>query len=156
MTKNNFTRMLDAKGISYRTYDVPNRKLSAVETAQSLGVNPELVYKTIVVTIAGKGKPILALVPGPAEVDRKALARAIGKKKVYLATQNQAEKLTGMQTGGISPSVKFKRGFQVVVDSSVITIIEIYISGGQRGLNIGLSPEFLISVTNALVADISR
>jgi Cys-tRNA(Pro)/Cys-tRNA(Cys) deacylase len=156
MIKNNITRMLDAKGIQYQTHELPNMKLGAFEVAQFLGVNPEVVYKTIVVTREAIGKPILALVPGSGEVDLKALARALGEKKVHLATHKQAEQLTGMQTGGISPLATLTWGFQVVVDSSIQTTAEIYISGGQRGLNVCLSPEALMSITNALVAEISR
>lgn len=156
MIKNNITHVLDAKGIQYRTYELPHKKLGAVEVAQFLGVIPEVVYKTIVVTREGNSKPILVLVPGSGEVDLNALARALGEKKVHLATHKQAEDLTGVQTGGISPLATLKRGFQVVVDSSIKAKAEIYISGGQRGLNICLSPEALISLTNALVAEIRR
>lgn len=156
MIKNNVTRLLDAMGIPYQAHELPNIKLGAVEAAQILGVNPEVVYKTIVVTSVRNGKPILALVPGPREVDLKALARAIGEKKVHLATYKQAEQLTGMQTGGISPLAVLQSGFQVVVDSSIQTKAKVFISGGQRGLNISLAPEDLITLTNALVAEILK
>ena len=156
MKPNNVTRMLDAHKIPYTAFELPAEKLSAIEAAQYLGVDPQLVYKTIVITREGKGKPVLAVVSGPQEVDLKALAKALGEKKVLLPTEREAEKLTGLQAGGISPLALLQRGFQVVLDESIRAQTEIYISGGQRGLNIRLPVEALISLTNARVAKISR
>ena len=156
MVKNNVTRFLDLHGIPYQAFKLPPEKLSAVEAANILGVDPELVFKTIVVTREARGKPILAMVPGNCELDLKALARTLGEKKVHLATHKQAEQLTGLQTGGISPLALLQRGFQIVVDSSVQTLDEIYISGGKRGLNIRIPTEALITLTDAEVDSISR
>lgn len=156
MVNNNVTRMLDSQGISYLAYELPPEKLSAVEAAQFLHVDPELVYKTIVITPEKKGKPILALVPGPNEVNLKALARALGMKKVIMASQKQAEQITKLQAGGISPLALLNRGFQVVVDVSAESLEEIYISGGQRGLNIRLATSDLIKLTDAKIAIIGR
>lgn len=155
MKPNNVTRMLDAKGVPYTGYELPREKLGAVEAAEILGVPAELVYKTIVVTRAARGKPILALVPGPGEVDLKALAKALGEKKVTLPTQRRAEQLTGLQAGGISPLALLNRGFQVVLDTSAQKHSEVYISAGQRGMNIRLPTSALISLTKASLADIT-
>jgi Cys-tRNA(Pro)/Cys-tRNA(Cys) deacylase len=155
MKPNNITRLLDSRKIPYTAFELPNEKLGAIEAAQYMGVAPELVYKTIVVTREGRGKPILALVPGPKEVDLKALAKALGEKKVLLPSEREAERLTGLQAGGISPLALLQRGFQVVLDESALTHAEIYISGGQRGSNIRLPVEALITLTNARVALIS-
>ena len=156
MVKNNVTRMLASKGIPFQVFELPAEKLSAQEAAQFLGVDPELVYKTIVVTRAQRGKPILALVPAPREVDLKALARALGEKKVFIASQKEAEQITGLQVGGISPLVLLSRGFQVIIDLSAQSLEEIYLSGGQRGLNISLPPDELIELTHASIGVISR
>lgn len=78
MVKNNITRLLDSRKISYTAFELPAKKLGAPETARYLGVPPEQVFKTIVIALAGKGKPILTIVPGSGEVDLKALARAVG------------------------------------------------------------------------------
>ncbi|MBP1701334.1 MAG: putative aminoacyl-tRNA deacylase [Chloroflexi bacterium] len=152
--KNNVTRLLDANKISYTAYDLPAEKLGAKETARLLSVAPEIVYKTIVITREGKGKPILAVVPGTDEVDLKALAIAVGEKKLHLPTESEAERLTGLQAGGISPLALINKGFQVVVDATAELYDEIHISGGQRGLNIRLPPQGLITLTNARVAEI--
>ena len=154
MIKNNVTRMLDARGIPYTAYELPAEKIGALETADLLGVDPWLIFKTIVVIRDGKGKPILAVVPGDREVDLKALAQAVGEKKVHLPTQREAEKLTGLQAGGISPLALLNRGFQVILDASAVDNSEIHISGGQRGLNLRLPTAAFISLTGAKLAAI--
>ena len=111
---------------------MPVEKLGARETARLLGVAPELVYKTIVIT-RPKGKPILAVIPGPNRVDLKLLAGALGEKKVNLPTEHEAETLTGLQAGGISPLALVNKGFQVVIDSAAQPKPEVHVSGGQRG-----------------------
>jgi len=73
-----------------------------------------------------------------------------------LPTEREAEKITGLQAGGISPLALLQRGFQVVLDRSAQDFSEIYISGGQRGLNIRLPVEALVELTRARVAEISK
>ena len=154
--QNNVTRFLESQGIPFTTHELPVEKLSALEVAQYLGVPPDLVYKTIVIARKGTGKPILAVIPGPNEVNLKALARLIKEKKVFLTTQREAEQLTGLQAGGISPLALMNRGFQTIINSSALMLEEIYISGGQRGLDIALSPQALIDITKSMVADVKK
>ena len=156
MIRNNVTRLLDQRKIKYTAFDQPAEKLGAEKTAELLQVPLEVVYKTIVVKRDGGGKPILAVVPGTGEVDLKALAKAVGEKKVYLTTQNEAETLTKLQAGGISPLALVNRGFQVVIDQSAKEHVDIHISGGQRGLNIRLAPADLEKLTGARFATICR
>ena len=156
MIKNNITRLLDSRKIPYTSFELPVEKLGAEKTAQLLGVPLEQVFKTIVVRREGDRKPILAVVPGTHEVDLKALAKAVLEKKVSLPTERQAEQLTGLQAGGISPLALIHKGFQVIVDSSLETFTEIHISGGQLGLNIRLPSAALIKLTNARSAKITR
>jgi Cys-tRNA(Pro)/Cys-tRNA(Cys) deacylase len=154
--KNNITRLLDQRKIKYTAFELPAEKLGAEVTAEMLGVPPEIVFKTIVVKREGKGKPILAVVPGNREADLKLLAKAVGEKKVFLTTQKEAEQLTQLQAGGISPLALLNRGFQIVLDQSAQNHLEIHISGGQRGLNIRLPVEDLVKLTNARLAEIIR
>jgi Cys-tRNA(Pro)/Cys-tRNA(Cys) deacylase len=156
MKPNNITRLLDARKITYTAFELSAEKHSAIETAQMLGVPPEIVFKTIVVVREGKGKPILAIVPGPAEVDLKALAKAVGEKKLSLPTEKEAERITGLQAGGISPLALLNRGFQMALDETAQLFDEIHISGGQRGLNIRLGVDDLISLIDPLVSDIAH
>lgn len=152
---NNVTRLLDARKIPYQAFELPAEKLGALEAAQILNVPPEQVFKTIVVVREGRGKPVLAVVPGPEEVDLKALAKALGEKKVSVPTQKEAERLTGLQAGGISPLALMNRGFQVIIDASAQDLEEIYVSGGQRGLNIRLPAGALAQLTNARFAPVT-
>jgi Cys-tRNA(Pro)/Cys-tRNA(Cys) deacylase len=154
MITNNVTRLLDAKKIVYTTYELPAEKLGAEETARMLGVPLEIVFKTIVVLREKPGKSILAVVPGTGEVNLKAVAAVLGEKKVHLPTQAEAEKLTGLQAGGISPLALINRGFTVLLDKSALAHELIHISGGQRGLNLRLPVKALIELTNARTADI--
>ncbi len=156
MTANNITRMLDARKIPYQAYQLPAEKLGAVETARLIGVPPALVYKTIVVQREKGGKPLLAVIPGDCSVDLKALAAFLGEKKLKMPTQREAEALTGLQAGGISPLALLNRGFQVVLDSAALAHAEIHISGGQRGLNLRLPVRAIVELTRARTAAISR
>jgi Cys-tRNA(Pro)/Cys-tRNA(Cys) deacylase len=156
MATNNVTRLLDSHGIPYTAYELPAEKLGAQETARLLGVPPEQVFKTIVITREGKGKSILAVVPGDSEVDLKLLAKAVGEKKVNLPTEKEAERLTGLQAGGISPLALLNKGFEVVLDEIATLFDEIHISAGQRGLNLRLPVQALVELTKAKVAEISH
>ena len=158
----NVTRFLDSRKVPYTVFETPPEKLSAREVAEFLKAPPETVFKTIVVrrdkpTSSPQGKKsVLAVVPGPATVDLKSLAAFLGEKKVYLPTEREAEQLTGLQAGGISPLALINSGFQVVIDSSAQNYPEIHISGGQRGMNIKLPVADLIKLTKSRVASICQ
>ncbi len=154
MITNNVIRLLQSRRVAFTAHELPAEKLGAIETAQILGVPPEQVFKTIVITRLGRGKPILAVVPGSSEVDLKRVAQATGEKKVHLPTEKEAEQLTGLQAGGISPLALIQRGFQVLVDESAMSYERIFISGGQRGLDIELPVGDLVKLTNARLANI--
>ncbi len=151
----NVTRLLDSHRISYTAFETPAEKLGALETARFLNIEPASVFKTIVVT-RERGKPLLVVVPGNAEVDLKLVAAALGEKKVHLPTEREAEQLTGLQAGGISPLALLNKGFQVVIDASAQAIGRIHVSGGRRGLNILLAASDLVKLTNARFAPVSR
>lgn len=155
-TVNNVTRFLDSRKVQYQAYETPAEKLGALETARILSIDPEMVFKTIVVTREKPKKPLLAIVPAPSSVELKLLAAALGEKKVHLPTEREAEQLTGLQAGGISPLALINKGFQVVLDASAQKFSEIHISGGQRGLNIKLPVADLVKLTNARLAPISQ
>jgi len=151
---NNVTRFLDSRKVRYTAFETPLEKLGAMETAHLLDVEPDSVFKTIVVIRDKPKKPLLVVVPGPLNVDLKLLASVLGEKKVHLPTEREAEGLTGLQAGGISPLALINKGFQVVIDSAAQNFAEIHISGGQRGLNIRLSPNDLAKLTNARFAQV--
>jgi Cys-tRNA(Pro)/Cys-tRNA(Cys) deacylase len=152
---NNVTRFLDAHKVPYAAHELPPEKLGAVEAAHYMGVSPEQVFKTIVVT-REKKKPLLVVIPGPRVVDLKKLATFLAEKKVTLPTEREAETLTGLLAGGISPLALINKGFQVVIDSAAQSYEKIYISGGQRGLDIQLPVTDLAKLTDARFGEISR
>lgn len=151
---NNVTRMLVAKDVAFEVHELPAEKLGGLEAAAYLGVDPARVFKTIVAVRPEGGKPVLGVVPAAAQLELKALGRALGGRKLQLASQAQAEKLTGLQTGGISPLALIAKGFEVVLDDCALQYEAIYVSGGQRGLNISLAPQSLVELTHAKTAPI--
>lgn len=155
MTVNNVTRMLAGRKIRHEVFVLPEEKLGAQKTAALLGVPLDIVCKTIVVKRAAPGKPILAVIAGNRSADLKKIAAAIKEKKVTLATEHEAEEITGLLAGGISPLALLNKGFQVLIDDSLRSYTEIHISGGQRGLNIKIALADLLKLTNAKIAPVS-
>ncbi len=154
MISNNVTRLLDSKRIVYTPFELPIEKLGAQETASILNLPQNQVFKTIVV-LRAKGKPLLAVIPGDHVVDLKAVAELIGEKKVRIPSQNEAETLTGLQAGGISPLALVNKGFSTYIDRSALDHSEIHISGGQRGLILRLKPSDLQALCGAKFASLS-
>jgi Cys-tRNA(Pro)/Cys-tRNA(Cys) deacylase len=152
---NNVTRMLDSKHIEYELFELPVEKLGAAETAEFLNIPVAITFKTIVVVRPPK-KPLLCVIAGDRHVDLKAVAALCGEKKVAVPTQDDAEKMTGLQAGGISPLSLVNKGFTIIIDTSARAYEKIHISGGQRGLNLKLSTSDLAELTNAQFAAISK
>jgi Cys-tRNA(Pro)/Cys-tRNA(Cys) deacylase len=157
--RNNVTRLLDQRKVWHEPveYD-PDRFHSATEVAEMVGAPPEQVFKTIVALREERGKrPLLVIVPGNREVDLKRLAAGLGEKKVRVAPQREAEALTKLQVGGISALALIGKGFDVVLDRGAEAFADtgIYVSGGQRGLNVRIRPADLIALTGARLLDAS-
>ena len=149
-------RLLEGKKVPYAThrYD-PDVFVSAVEVAEAIGMPPQQVFKTLV-TEPEQGKPILAVVPAASELDLKALAEAARVKKVRMATHADAERLTGLQKGGISALALVNKGFVVYLDRSAQEFDRIGMSAGERGVQVVLAPGDFVKVTSARVAAIAR
>lgn len=152
--KNNVTRFLDSKKVAYQvfTYDYDAGVHSAVEVAAAIGLPPEQVFKTLVALADDpRRKPLLVIVPGPETLDLRVLAKAVNVKKVKMATHDQAEALTGLQTGGISALALINKGFDVYLDDRAQAFERIAVSAGQRGANILLPVKELVKLVNARV-----
>jgi Cys-tRNA(Pro)/Cys-tRNA(Cys) deacylase len=154
MVVNNVTRFLDSRKIPFTAFELPPEKIGADALAELLDVPGEIVFKSIVILRKVPGKPILAVVPGNHDVNLKKLAKTLAEKKVSPATQREAEKLTNLKAGGISPLALINRGFEIIIHSSVNDLEEIHISGGELGVNIRLPSQDLINLTGARIADI--
>jgi len=154
MPTNNVTRLLDNRNIDYTIFELPPKKLGATETAKLLNSPPSIIFKSIVIIRKRPGKTILAVVPGDHDVNLKALAKVVGEKKVSPASQKDAEQLTKLQVGGISPLALINRGFEIVINDSVYEQELVHVSGGELGLNIRLPSKDLVELTQAKVAKI--
>lgn len=155
--KNNVTRFLDSKKVSYEkyTYDYDAGVHSAVEVANAVGLPPEQVFKTLVVIPDDpKRKPMLVVIPGPATLDLKVLAKAVKQKKVKMAAHAQAESLTGLQTGGISPLALINKGFDTYLDNSATGFTKIAVSAGERGAQVFVPVSELIKLTRARLVNL--
>ena len=160
--KTNAMRMLEAKGIPYVAHYYSTERKSAPEVAEALGMPPQQVFKTLVVMPDAKREsPLLAIVPGNSELDLRTLAaayREVGgrSKKLRMAMHREAESLTGLCVGGISPLALLQKRWKVFLDQSANTLDEILVSAGQRGINLQLSVSALVELTGARVCPISR
>lgn len=146
--KTNAMRALDQRKIAYQVFTYDESIHSADGVAALLGISAEQVFKTLVV-MRDKGKPLLVVVPGDREVDLKQLAAGVGEKRVRMATKKEAESLTGLLTGGISALALLNKGFGVFLHDSAQQWDEIYMSAGQRGVNMRLRVADFIAVTGA-------
>jgi Cys-tRNA(Pro)/Cys-tRNA(Cys) deacylase len=126
------------------------------EAADALGQSPLRVFKTLLVALNGDGRRLaVAIVPVAGLLDLKALAAALGVKKVAMADAADAERMTGYVVGGISPLGQ-KRRLPMVLDSSALAQPSMYMSAGRRGLEIELAATDLIALTGAITASIGR
>ena len=152
-TKLNSMRLLDSRNIKYAVteYDSTREFHSATDAAALIGAAPEQVYKTLVVLRdpPKSGKPIVVMIASNTEVDLKLLAKSVGEKKLRMATQREAESLTGLQVGGISALALLNRGFEICIDAPALAFEQIHISAGQRGVDLQLAVKDLIDLTGA-------
>lgn len=136
------------------TYDYdPNAERVGLQAAEAIGVPPGEVFKTLMLEL--DGKPVCAIVPSDEEVNMKKLAAALGGKSAHMMKPADAERLTGYKVGGISPLGQRKR-VPTALDELAMLYDEIFLNGGQRGLQIRIKPADLVSVLNCKVADLTR
>ena len=157
-SRTNAMRLLDAHKIEYEVFTFSPDIHSAVGVAEALGLPPETVYKTLVVQRGAnghirQGKPLLVIVPGDQEINLKSLAVSVGEFKLHMATQKDAEALTGLQVGGISALALLNKGFEICLDRSAQSLERIAVSAGQRGINLRLKVDDLVRVIGARWVD---
>lgn len=157
--KTNAARLLDKAGISYRLvpYDVDGNDLSAVHVAESLGEDVATVFKTLVLhgERAGGGGHFVCVVPGAAEVDLKKAAKAAGMKKAEMIPMKELLPLTGYIRGGCT-AIGMKKPFPIYFHSTATDFDKIFVSAGQRGLQLELSPADLIGYVKGETADLTK
>ena len=155
VSKTNAARLLDRATIHYEL--IPDRvdedDLAAVHVAEQLGEPIERVFKTLVLRGDRTGV-LICVVPGDAEVDLKAAARASGNKSVEMLHMKELLPTTGYIRGGCSP-IGMKKSFPTYIHSTCRLYDSIYVSAGVRGLQIRIAPDDLIGTTDASVVDLT-
>lgn len=131
----------------------PRATSYGLEAAEALGLDPARVFKTLMANV--DGRLAVGIVPVSGQLDLKGLARALGGSKAVMADVAAAERATGYVAGGISP-VGQKRAHPTVLDETAALLDTIYVSGGRRGLDLGIAPDDLLAATGAILAPISR
>lgn len=151
INKTNAARLLDKAKIAYELipYEVDENDLSDIHVADSLGENIEQVFKTLVLH-GDKNGHFVCVIPGEHEVDLKLAAKASGNKKCDLIPMKELLPLTGYIRGGCTP-IGMKKPFPTYIHESCLNYPYIYISAGQRGLQLKLDPNDLIKEVHAEV-----
>jgi Cys-tRNA(Pro)/Cys-tRNA(Cys) deacylase len=156
MHKTNAVRLLDAKGITYELteYEVDENDLSAVTLAKKIGQDVEQIFKTLVLR-GDKTGVFVAVIPGNAEVDLKKAAKVSGNKNCTMVHQKELLGLSGYIRGGCSPLV-MKKNYPIYIHETCLLFDHIFVSAGQRGLQLKINPEDLIKITGAVVCDMAE
>jgi len=156
MEKTNAIRILDKRKIKYETikynYDPENLNVAKIAAANNMDV--AMIYKTLVAK-GDKTGIMVAVVPGNAALDLKALAKVSHNKKIALVPVKEIQGITGYIRGGCSP-LGMKKSFPVYVDEAVNTLDIVYVNAGQRGLLFGVKPSDLQTVSRAEILPISK
>lgn len=157
--KTNAARLLDKAGINYRLvpYEVDENDLSATHVADTLGEDVATVFKTLVLhgERTGGGGHFVCVIPGAEEVDLKKAAKAAGMKKSEMIPMKELLPLTGYVRGGCT-AIGMKKPFPVFFHYTANDFDKIFVSAGQRGLQLELSPADLIRYVNGQVADLTK
>jgi len=154
--KTNAARLLDQMGIHYelREYEVDPDDLAAETVAGKIGLPPEQVFKTLVAR-GDRNGICLAVIPGNAELDLKALAAASGDRKIQLVPVKELQALTGYIRGGVT-ALAAKKDYPAYVDETVELFDVISISAGVRGLQILLTPANYLKATKATLSRLAH
>lgn len=148
------TKLLKANKIEFSIHEYEhdaNAKSFGLEAAEKLNLRVEEVFKTLLVT--DEKNYFVAILPVHHQLNLKKVAQAVGAKKLKMSDPKDAERLTGYLVGGISP-VGQKKRLKTVIDQSAEQLEKLYVSGGKRGLDIGLKPQDLAKVLSANFADL--
>jgi Cys-tRNA(Pro)/Cys-tRNA(Cys) deacylase len=162
--KTNVARLLDKAKIPYEliAYEVDENNLAAEHVAEQLGQDISRVFKTLVLRGEYPGRNaansnaagyFVCVVPGDGEVDLKKAAKAAGAKKADLIPMKELLPLTGYIRGGCSP-VGMKKPFPTFFHVSALNFDYIFVSAGQRGLQVKIAPQQLIDYVGAETVDL--
>ncbi|MGY8665812.1 Cys-tRNA(Pro) deacylase [Bradyrhizobium sp. UFLA05-109] len=148
------TRALSAASVSFtvHAYDYdPDAESIGLQAAAALGEDPARVLKTLMALV--DGRPVCVVVASDREVSMKKLAAAAGGKSAQMMKPLEAERVTGFKVGGISPFGQ-RRAVKTIIDEGALAHDLVYVNGGQRGLQVRLSPRDVRDVLKATAADV--
>lgn len=151
--KLNSMRLLDAKSISYEVHAYDKAIRDAALVAEAVGFSADEVYKTLVAEAPSARKPVLVMLPSNMQLNLKRLAKAMGEKKVALASHADAERLTGLKVGGISALALTHKPWDVYLDRRAEAQEHIVISAGQRGLQLRVATAALAALLGCALVD---
>ena len=158
MAKNkklNAMRLLEAQSIPYDVIMYDKGIRDAQQAAQAVGYPADEVFKTLVAEAPSMKKPVLVMLPSNTTLNLKRLAKALGVKKVALAAHADAERLTGLQVGGISAVALMQKNWPVYLDRRGATLSHIVISAGQRGVQLRVETAGLIKLLGCQIIDVA-
>jgi Cys-tRNA(Pro)/Cys-tRNA(Cys) deacylase len=157
MQKTLAMKLLEGKQVPYDPVPYPDELRDAELIAAELGVPTGQLFKTLVVAAPSlPAKPLLVMIAADRQLNLKKLAKAVGVKKLKMASHQEAEALTGLEVGGISALMLINRGFDIFLDVSAKEYEQIYISAGTRGLDVKLPVNDLVRVTGARFVEASN
>lgn len=153
-------RALEAAAVPFSLHEYEHDDASrdyGREAAAALGLDPDQVFKTLLVTAGDPvrgGEVAVAIVPVSAKLSLKAAGAALAWKRVEMCDPALAQRATGYVLGGISPFGQ-KRALRTAIDETCELYDVIYVSGGRRGLDVGVAPTDLVRLLGAVVADLT-
>ena len=152
--KTNAMRCVETAGVPFeiRQYDVSDGNFDGEAAAEKIGMNPEAVLKTLVLT-GDKGSHLVCCIPVCEELDLKKVARASGNKRVEMLPLKELLPMTGYVRGGCSP-IGMKKAFPTYIDETAQLSERIAVSAGVRGEQMVLAPEDLRRLASAEYADL--
>lgn len=155
VTKTNALRILDKQGVKYETriYDAPDGFLDGVSVALQVGMNPEEVYKTLILQ-GSSNEYYVCIIPVNNEVDLKKTATHFDEKRVEMIPAKDITSVTGYIKGGCSP-VGMKKLYKTVISNGAVHLEKITVSGGKVGLQMTLIVMDLMKVTQACFGEIT-
>lgn len=150
------TVVLEREGIAFslhaHDYD-PGATAKGLQAANALGVPPEEVFKTLMVLV-DRTRPGCVIVPAPMRLKLAAVAKLLGGKSAAMMAPVEAERMTGYQTGGISPFGQ-KTAVPVLLDSRALALGAIYVNAGRRGTQCRVEAATVVERFGWIVAEVA-
>ncbi len=147
------TIFLDKLNVDFRKFIYDYRKSGAVEAARQLGVDSDIMIKTLIMEDEAKN-PFIVLMQGDRRVSLKKMAKIIGSKNVSSCHPKDARRYTGYVVGGISP-FGTKRKLPVYLEKSIMSTKRVFLNGGRRGFLVELSTDDLVRSLNPKIVDVA-